>query len=256
MLRFLVLASIVACSLGAVVRHRRPRIDGRIVGGEDADIANYPYQLSFEYSGNHICGASIIGTSWIVTAAHCVDGISASNVQFRAGSSFRGTGGSIHPAGELIANPRYDYYTVDFDIAVGRVSIAFEFGPSVQPITLSTSQPYAGHSSVVTGWGTLSSGSSSLPRQLQVVTLSIVSREECNAAYEESGGITENMICAGVTGGGEDSCQGDSGGPLVIERRLAGIVSWGAGCGEPLYPGVYSNVAALRSFVTKETGVA
>lgn len=136
-----------------------------------------------------------------------------------------------------------------------QVSIAFEFDARVQPIALTISEPYAGHKSVVTGWGTLSSGSSSLPRQLQVVTVPIVSRAECNDAYSQYGGITENMICAGVSGGGKDSCQGDSGGPLAIDGQLVGLVSWGAGCGEPSFPGVYSNVATLRSFVTRETGV-
>jgi hypothetical protein len=48
--------------------------------------------------------------------------VSASRVQFRAGSSRRGTGGSLHPAAEVIANPLYDYYTVDFDVALARVS--------------------------------------------------------------------------------------------------------------------------------------
>jgi len=43
-------------------------------------------------------------------------------VQFRAGSSFRGSGGTLHPASQLIANPRYDDYTLDFDVAVARVS--------------------------------------------------------------------------------------------------------------------------------------
>ncbi len=64
-----------------------------------------------------------------------------------------------------------------------------------------------------------------------------------------------NMICAAVDGGGKDSCQGDIGSPLVSNNLLVGIVSWGVGCGKPGFPGVYSNVAALRSFVSDETGV-
>jgi len=88
-----------------------------------------------------------------------------------------------------------------------------------------------------------------------VVNVPIVSREECNKAYEAYEGITDNMICAAVPGGGKDACQGDSGGPLVVDGKLAGIVSWGVGCAEPQYPGVYSNVATLKSFVTQETGV-
>jgi trypsin len=63
------------------------------------------------------------------------------------------------------------------------------------------------------------------------------------------------MICAAVPGGGKDACQGDSGGPLVVGGKLVGIVSWGIGCAEADYPGVNSNVATLKSFVTQETGV-
>jgi trypsin len=137
-----------------------------------------------------------------------------------------------------------------------QVSLAFTYGAGVQPITLTNTEPAAGALAVVSGWGTLSSGSSSLPSQLQAVEVDITAHAACNNAYAEYGGITVNMICAGVTGGGKDSCQGDSGGPLVVGSSLVGIVSWGAGCAEPNYPGVYSNVATLKSFVTDETGVA
>jgi secreted trypsin-like serine protease len=123
------------------------------------------------------------------------------------------------------------------------------------PIQLTTEEPVPGQLAVVTGWGTLSSGSTSLPSQLQVVTVPIVSHEECNKAYEEYGGITDNMICAAVPGGGKDACQGDSGGPLAVGGQLVGIVSWGIGCALPDYPGVYSNVAALMRFVRQQTGV-
>lgn len=255
MLRCLVLASLIACSLGAATRSRRPRLDGRIVGGEDANIEDYPYQVSFEYLTSHICGASIISENWVVTAAHCVDDVPASLVRFRAGSSNRESGGTVHPASEIIANPKYDFYTIDFDVAVVRVSTPFTIGSGVQRIPLTTSQPQPGQNAVVTGWGTLSSDVDTLPRRLQVVNVPIVSQEECNNAYAEYGGITENMICAAAPGGGKDACQGDSGGPLAVGGKLAGIVSWGGGCGEALYPGVYSNVASLRSFITENSGV-
>jgi trypsin len=112
-----------------------------------------------------------------------------------------------------------------------------------------------GVSGVVTGWGTLSSGSSTLPTQLQVVYVTVVSAALCDSAYSSYGGITENMICVVATEGGKDVCQGDRGGPLVVGEILVGIASWGFGCPEPTYPGIYSNIATLRDFITTETGV-
>jgi trypsin len=136
-----------------------------------------------------------------------------------------------------------------------QVSVPFTYGPGVQPISLTSTEPAAGALAVVSGWGTLNFGDSDLPLQLQAVDVNITSRAECNNAYDIYGGITENMICAAVPGGGKDACQGDSGGPLVVDGQLVGIVSWGVGCAEADYPGVYSNAAALRSFVTEQTGV-
>lgn len=69
----------------------------------------------------------------------------------------------------------------------------------------------------------------------------VVSNEICNQSY--SGGITDAMLCAGLLDvGGKDVCQMDSGGPLLVSGKLAGVVSWGNGCGLPNFPGVYANV--------------
>ena len=52
---------------------------------------------------------------------------------------------------------------------------------------------------------------------------------------------------------GKDACQGDSGGPLTVkdsdQHHLAGVVSWGYGCAADGLPGVYAEVAQLRSWV-------
>jgi hypothetical protein len=135
-----------------------------------------------------------------------------------------------------------------------QVSIPFTYGTGVQPIAMTNVEPPAGALAVVSGLGAPTSGGS-LPSQLQAVEVDIISRAECNNAYGGYGGITENIICSGVTGGGESYCQGDSGGPLVVGGELAGIVPWRTSCADPKYPGVYLIVATLKSWVTNTTGV-
>ena len=83
------------------------------------------------------------------------------------------------------------------------------------------------------------------------VRVPAITNSECNSAYG-GGAITDSMICAGYPGvGGKDACQGDSGGPFVCndggKAIVAGVVSWGYGCAEADYPGVYArNTKALN----------
>ncbi|CAF1604944.1 unnamed protein product [Adineta ricciae] len=46
----------------------------RIVGGTVSTRGDWPWQISMERNGKHICGGSLINDQWIVTAAHCVSG--------------------------------------------------------------------------------------------------------------------------------------------------------------------------------------
>ncbi|KAL0181691.1 hypothetical protein M9458_024097, partial [Cirrhinus mrigala] len=89
------------------------------------------------------------------------------------------------------------------------------------------------------------------PLTLRTVKLPVVSNSRCNSSSSFNGNITANMICAGSSMGGKDACkdvgvlvfQGDSGGPLVCDGRVYGLVSWGNGCGDPRFPGVYTAVS-------------
>lgn len=95
----------------------------------------------------------------------------------------------------------------------------------------------------------------SVSPNLMGVSVPIVSKATCAQVYQSMNTITDRMICAGYTAGGKDSCQGDSGGPLTSSGVLYGIVSWGRGCAQPKYPGVYTNVANLRSWIKTNSGV-
>merc|ERR1712176_1274878 len=99
----------------------------------------------------------------------------------------------------------------------------------------------------VIGFGALRQGGSTTPSQLQEVDVNYILSRTCNRGFWSYNGSVKDatMFCAG-TGGGKDSCQGDSGGPIFTNREpieQVGIVSWGRGCAQRRYPGVYSRVS-------------
>ena len=134
-----------------------------------------------------------------------------------------------------------------------QVTVPFTYSPKVRQISMISTEPTAATTAVVTGWGALSSDDTTLQSQLRAVEVNITVRTTCNSAYAPDRPVTWNMICAGVAGLG--ICNGDFGGPLVVRGHLAGIASWGIGCADVQHPGVYTNVASLKSFITQVTGL-
>ncbi|KID76796.1 Peptidase cysteine/serine, trypsin-like protein [Metarhizium guizhouense ARSEF 977] len=109
------------------------------------------------------------------------------------------------------------------------------------------------------------------PQLFREASLKVIDRNQCNQAYQsasqsqngmfgkrQGGGgqrITKGMICAGVSGGAQDSCYGDSGGPLVDNSKtLVGVVSFGLACGHPTAPGVYTSVSNYLDFIKSAMG--
>ncbi|KNE87868.1 hypothetical protein PSTG_18741, partial [Puccinia striiformis f. sp. tritici PST-78] len=173
MFKVIILLSAVACCLGAIVPEGMlPQLDGRIVGGQATTINSFPYQISLQRSGSHSCGGSIYNSKIIVTAAHCLQGVSASSLRIRAGSSYWNSGGVVVGVAAFKNHEGYNPSTKVNDIAVIRLVSALSLSSTIKTIGLASSAPGNGAAAVVSGWGTLKSGGS-IPAQLQYVNLNI-----------------------------------------------------------------------------------
>jgi hypothetical protein len=102
------------------------------------------------------------------------------------------------------------------------------------------------------GFGALYEGDYYGSTVLHQVNINAVPHDKCSAQY--NGEIVEDvMLCAGVPGGGKDSCQGDSGGPIIDSNGAqVGIVSWGYGCGQPQFPGVYARTSGAVDWINAQ----
>jgi len=47
------------------------RLSPQIVGGAEAYLGQFPWQVFISIDINKLCGGSLILTNWILTAAHC-----------------------------------------------------------------------------------------------------------------------------------------------------------------------------------------
>ncbi|XP_044757832.1 trypsin-7-like [Coccinella septempunctata] len=234
-----------------------PQLDGRIVGGSPANITQLPYQVSLQYRGQHICGGSIIHRSYVLTAAHCLDGFQTNKFQVRAGSANIATGGVSSPVCAATKHGLYNKFSQDNDIGILQLCNPLPVRDGIQIVKLPKQGELfrAGLLAVVSGWGYATEGGGITSKTLRQVKVPIVEQQTCKRLYRSTGFVTDNMICAGETQGGKDSCQGDSGGPLVLNGKLIGVVSWGYGCARPRFPGVYTKVAKYRNWIKYNANV-
>ncbi|RLV93759.1 hypothetical protein DV515_00013354 [Chloebia gouldiae] len=224
----------------------------RVLGGSPAAIEAWPWQVSLQYRKEHICGGSIIGPGWVLTAAHCfTNNPIVQSWRVKAGSDLLSGAATIAVEKVFLAevtpaSPK------DNDIALVKLRSPVHYSDSTKPICL----PYfdeelaPGTPLWVVGWG-YTEERGKLSERLQQAEVELIDKRSCNlAAYH--GDVTDRMLCAGLPQGGVDTCQGDSGGPLLYSGghwQVVGIVSWGQGCGTPSTPGVYTSVRAYLDWI-------
>lgn len=233
-----------------------------IVGGTNTTISANPWQVSLQSSsGFHFCGGSILNENWILTAQHCVNdgGTISKPARVEAGTTTISGSGQVRSVAEVIVYPGYVDASQGKDVALLRLSTPLDLsGSNAKAIGIVTAADASagvtnpGVVARVTGWGTLSSGGSS-PDTLQTVDVNVVSNSSAQTSYPNET-ITADQLAAAAPG--KDSCQGDSGGPLTVlkgtTRVLAGVVSWGYGCADSRYPGMYARVSSFETWITSK----
>ena len=280
------MAPAAADPLDVSLRGLAPRAQSRVMGGDQAYVDDWPWQVFLIVPRLNrkvgFCGGTLIDKHWVLTAAHCVvdpqtDPARAVTVvekltYFDWTDTRKPIFKRSFEAKHIYPHQQYDAATHLNDIAL----IELAGDASSQPIEPLLA-PDAGLEApavlaTATGWGHLrpTEGPAGGPQvdpatkqplssdqihadHLMKVTIPLVAVDQCRSQNGPNVSVQANL-CAGSASGGKDTCQGDSGGPLMANRGdddyvQIGIVSWGFGCGEANHPGVYTRVSSYADWI-------
>lgn len=244
------------------LKENRKGVSRRIVGGVVADAVKWPWAVAIGYRKSdgelhQFCGGTLIDRQWVLTAAHCK--VTTGDEVVAGRPALSSSDGQILEIAEVINHEGYNELNNDADIALVRLAQGTDLTPSAL-IDAQDSPLPAKEAFTVTGWGLLEEGGESSDELLEV-TVGVLSQPTCEEMYAGAGVlITDNMLCAGTLG--KDACQGDSGGGGFVwdasanTYRQAGIVSFGIGCANPNFVGVYTRVSQFLDWIKENADVA
>lgn len=236
-----------------------------------AEFGEYPWQAALlkrigPQDSLYVCGGVLISPNFILTAAHCIKENRAEDLKVRLGEWDVHRDDEFYPyverfVQEIIIHPEFLPGNLNNDIALIRFESPVDLSSSPHIAAACMPESYdsfVGQRCWVTGWGKNSFGhQGEYQSVLREVDLPVMSNDVCEHSLRSTRlgpyyQLFPGFLCAGGERG-KDACEGDGGSPLVCEVnggfKVAGLVSWGIGCGTPGVPGVYASVAYYRQWI-------
>ncbi len=252
-----VLASVAALSATSV---NATDVTPQIVGGSETTPYSRPYQVALLMNGRQGCGGTLISKDWVLTAAHCLDSASTSNLTVKVGAHSMSAGdGTTLRVSQIISHEYWrgaSSITSGYDIAVLR--LATPASSSITPAVLPTqaiADQIAGVGQYVTvsGWGLTYGGSRTPSDRLREVALPVLSNSSCSNQLGQN--VGSGVICGGGPNG-TSACNGDSGGPYAVQSGgqyySIGTVSWGRNC---VGATAFTRTTAYLDWIEGKTGI-
>jgi secreted trypsin-like serine protease len=233
----------------------------KIVNGRNADPLRWPWIAAIGMGDGQggvssYCAGTLIARGWLLTGAHCE--VLAGDFAVMGRPDLSKHTGKVVEIVEVIPHPRFDPATLDFDVALARLSDEQAIDPVAMTDDAESAVTNAGEVWIA-GWGQLGEFRYDRPNALQEVNVTMTSQASCVQNYLAIDRVvTDNMFCARGDANGGDACKGDSGGPIVAfdpidaqgrPATLLGVISKGAGCARPGYPGIYARLSRLLTWV-------
>ncbi|XP_073843554.1 serine protease 1-like [Musca autumnalis] len=269
-MKFLIVFALALAAVSAEEIYQRDLVvpvietEGRITNGNTASVGQFPYQVGLSLKVNVLssawCGGSLIGNNWVLTAAHCTDGIQSVTVYL--GATVRTSAEVTYTVSksDIIIHSGWNANTLKNDISLIRIP-AVSYTTKIQAVKLpaiaSSYSTYAGDYVIASGWGRISDSASGVTSNLQWARMQVITNTVCAATYGTSI-VTSSNICVSTTGG-VSTCNGDSGGPLVLEstKVQVGLTSFGAAAGCALgYPAAFTRLTSYLDWIKSNTGIS
>ncbi|XP_040852288.1 neutrophil elastase-like [Ochotona curzoniae] len=219
-----------------------PALASEIVGGRSARPHAWPFMVSLQRRGGHFCGATLIAPNFVLSAAHCMNGVNFRSVQVVLGAHNLKRRERTRQtfAIQRVFENGFDPIFLLNDIVVLQLNGSATINKNVQVARLPAQGDGVGNGArcLVIGWGRLGTHRR-LSRVLQQLNVTVVtslcrSSNVCTLVRRRQAGI----------------CFGDSGGPLICNGLVQGVDSFvRGGCASGVYPDGFAPVAQFSDWV-------